>query len=77
MLMSFTRYQTHAQKVVQARMWAQGLTIGLIIAAGALTQGRRIAIAKEGNQDHSWRDLIEQQERDRKEAIAAAAASAH
>lgn len=34
------RYQTPAQKIVQARMWAQGLTIGLLIAAGALTHQR-------------------------------------
>ncbi|KAF8676129.1 hypothetical protein AX14_004998 [Amanita brunnescens Koide BX004] len=34
------KYQTPAQKIVQARMWAQGLTIGLLIAAGALTHQR-------------------------------------
>lgn len=28
-------------------MWAQGLTIGLVIAAGALTQHKRAEIAKE------------------------------
>lgn len=28
-------------------MWAQGLTIGLVIAAGALTQGKRAEAAKE------------------------------
>jgi hypothetical protein len=35
------RYQTYPQKIVQARMWAQGLTIGLLIVAGALTQTRK------------------------------------
>ena len=30
----------HGQ-IVQARMWAQGLTIGVLIAAGALTHARR------------------------------------
>ncbi|KAH7915575.1 hypothetical protein BJ138DRAFT_1141629 [Hygrophoropsis aurantiaca] len=35
------RHQTIPQKVVQARVWAQGLTIGVLIAAGALTHSRR------------------------------------
>ncbi|KAJ6486462.1 hypothetical protein C8R47DRAFT_1177606 [Mycena vitilis] len=30
------KYQTTAQKVVQARMWAQGLTIGIILTAAGL-----------------------------------------
>lgn len=29
------------QKIVQARVWAQGLTIGIIIAAGILTSSQR------------------------------------
>ena len=39
-LISPRRYQTPAQKIVQARMWAQGLTIGLLIVAGALTHSK-------------------------------------
>ena len=35
------RHQTMPQKIVQARMWAQGLTIGVIIGAGVLTQSQR------------------------------------
>ena len=35
------RYQSLPQKVVQVRMWAQGLTIGVLIAAGALTHTKR------------------------------------
>jgi hypothetical protein len=35
------RYQTPAQKVVQIRMWAQGITIGLLIAGGALNAAQR------------------------------------
>lgn len=34
-------YQTMPQKIVQARMWAQGLTIGVIIGAGVMTQSQR------------------------------------
>ena len=37
----FLRHQTSAQKIVQARMWAQGLTVGVLIAAGILTHNQR------------------------------------
>ncbi|KAJ2929224.1 hypothetical protein H1R20_g7876, partial [Candolleomyces eurysporus] len=65
-IISRNKYQTYPQKIVQARMWAQGLTVGLLIAAGALTSSSKKEFAKEHNLDHSWRDIIEQQERDRK-----------
>ncbi|TFK55369.1 hypothetical protein OE88DRAFT_1651639 [Heliocybe sulcata] len=68
-------YQTMPQKIVQARMWAQGLTIGVLIAAGAIshanranTNGTRTAIP-----DHSWRDIVEQEQRAEQEARARAA----
>ncbi|KAF9478396.1 hypothetical protein BDN70DRAFT_913668 [Pholiota conissans] len=70
-IISRSKYQTYPQKIVQARMWAQGLTVGLLIAAGALTHARRLENAKQGQQDHSWRDVIEQQERDRQDEMAA------
>ncbi|KAF5321084.1 hypothetical protein D9619_000552 [Psilocybe cf. subviscida] len=75
LIISRNKYQTYPQKIVQARMWAQGLTIGLLIAAGALTHSRRLAQAKEGHADHSWRDVIEQQEEDRRNSAAMAAAA--
>ncbi|PPR02652.1 hypothetical protein CVT24_002135 [Panaeolus cyanescens] len=74
-IISRQKYQTYAQKIVQARMWAQGLTIGLLIVAGALTQSRRKEIAKANQLDHSWKDVLEQQERDRQEEEAALAAA--
>lgn len=37
------RHQTMTQKVVQVRMWAQGLTIGVLIGAGILTHSQRQA----------------------------------
>jgi len=76
-IISRNKYQTQAQKIVQARMWAQGLTIGLLIAAGALTSKRRAATAAQGQTDHSWQDVLEQQERDRRvsEEVAKARAS--
>jgi len=68
-IISRNKYQTFPQKIVQARMWAQGLTIGLLIVAGALTHGQRLVRAEERQHDHSWQDLLEQQERDRREAV--------
>jgi len=64
------KYQTYPQKIVQARMWAQGLTIGLLIVAGALTHDKKAQHAKENGLDHSWKDILDQQERDRQEAAA-------
>ncbi|WVO22741.1 uncharacterized protein IAS62_004075 [Cryptococcus decagattii] len=55
-------YQSTAQKIVQARMWAQGLTVGLLVG-GALLAGANsnppdeFSKVKEG--DHSWRDILE------------------
>ena len=67
---SRNKYQTYPQKIVQARMWAQGLTIGLLIVAGALSAKRRAAIASEDTLDHSWKDVIDQRERDMQSAEA-------
>ncbi|THV08190.1 hypothetical protein K435DRAFT_740117 [Dendrothele bispora CBS 962.96] len=66
-IISRDRYQTAAQKVVQARMWAQGLTIGILIVAGALKHSQRQEAAASKYEDHSWRDVLEQQERERQE----------
>ncbi|KAF9266269.1 hypothetical protein L218DRAFT_1075240 [Marasmius fiardii PR-910] len=66
-IISRDRYQTGPQKIVQARMWAQGLTIGILIAAGALKHGQRKNSLEKQQEDHSWRDVLEQQERERKE----------
>ncbi|KAJ3788154.1 hypothetical protein GGU10DRAFT_385183 [Lentinula aff. detonsa] len=63
-LISRDKYQTPAQKVVQARMWAQGLTIGILIVAGALKHSQREE-AVERHVDHSWQDVLAQQDRER------------
>ncbi|KAF9782738.1 mitochondrion protein [Thelephora terrestris] len=65
------RNQSTSQKVVQARMWAQGLTIGVLIAAGILTHQVRAQAAAHRPVDHSWSQVIEEQQRE-KERIAAA-----
>ncbi|KAF8634790.1 hypothetical protein AX15_000706 [Amanita polypyramis BW_CC] len=62
------RYQTPAQKIVQARMWAQGLTIGLLIVAGALTHSQKQARLNHAQPDHSWAEVLEQHEKERLEA---------
>ncbi|KAI0353510.1 hypothetical protein OH77DRAFT_1427209 [Trametes cingulata] len=61
------RYQSTPQKVVQARMWAQGLTIGVLIAAGILTQSQRKASHENRSVDHSWAHILEEQEKEERE----------
>ncbi|KIY73971.1 hypothetical protein CYLTODRAFT_416619 [Cylindrobasidium torrendii FP15055 ss-10] len=57
------RLQSPSQKVVQARMWAQALTVALVIGASAFKASQG---SKQGRVvDHSWRDVLEQQERAR------------
>ncbi|KAF8076704.1 hypothetical protein FPV67DRAFT_1472392 [Lyophyllum atratum] len=64
-LISRDKLQTTPQKVVQARMWAQGLTIGILIVAGALTQSKRAAAASHPSNDHSWKDILDAQEQEK------------
>ncbi|KIY44973.1 hypothetical protein FISHEDRAFT_50288, partial [Fistulina hepatica ATCC 64428] len=63
------KYMTKAQKarplsdrshppVVQARMWAQGLAIGMLIVAGAISASSRSAAKEKRTEDHSWRDIV-------------------
>ena len=40
-------------------MWAQGLTIGILIAAGIVTHSERTDAARHQIVDHSWRELLE------------------
>ncbi|KAL4242034.1 RCF1 family protein [Abortiporus biennis] len=61
------KYQTPAQKVVQARMWAQGLTVGVLIAAGIATQAQRKSNQEHKTEDHSWVGMVEEIEREEAE----------
>ncbi|KAK4686116.1 hypothetical protein P7C73_g4021, partial [Tremellales sp. Uapishka_1] len=51
-------YQTLPQKIVQARVWAQGLTVAVLIGsavlAGTNSQGEKPALPE----DHSWRTIL-------------------
>lgn len=60
------KYQTMPQKVVQARMWAQALTIGVLIAAGVLTHAQRVKTYENRAVDHSWREMLEEEETEQK-----------
>ena len=48
---------TASLQVVQARVWAQGLTIGIIIAAGILTHAQRSRVYEEED-DRGVRRLV-------------------
>ncbi|KAL7282302.1 hypothetical protein PYCCODRAFT_1438735 [Trametes coccinea BRFM310] len=63
------RYQSTPQKIVQARMWAQGLTIGVLIAAGVLTQTQRAQSHENRSVDHSWAHILEEQEKEEQEQL--------
>ncbi|KAJ7129128.1 hypothetical protein C8R46DRAFT_1143494 [Mycena filopes] len=68
-LISRNKYQTTAQKVVQTRMWAQGITIGIILtAAGLKANHNKGETASRPPADHSWMEVVEHQEQDRREA---------
>jgi len=63
------RHQTPAQKVVQARMWAQGITIGILIAAGIMTHSQRQQAAEHrAPVDHSWANMVEEFQQEEREA---------
>ena len=56
----------HPSQIVQARMWAQGLTIGTLIAGGVATSAQRAQAFKDApfrhNKDHSWEDIVQHEE---------------
>ncbi|GJJ07221.1 hypothetical protein Clacol_001421 [Clathrus columnatus] len=50
-------HQTFSQKIVQARMWAQGLTLGVVIASAVLSSQSRKNVDiyhPQARPDHSW-----------------------
>jgi len=66
--------QTMPQKIVQARIWAQGLTIAVLIASGLLTQvGRHSDTPDHKIVDHSWRQHVPQLVKEDAQRAAAAA----
>ncbi|SRR6266436_6700567 len=49
------RYQTLPQKIVQARMWAQGLTVGVLLASAGLSAS---SAPRHATVDHSWALIV-------------------
>lgn len=68
-IISRDRHQTIPQKIVQVRMWAQGLTIGVLIGAGILTHSQRQAALEQRSRsvDHSWQTFLAEQARVKEE----------
>ncbi|KAG2073552.1 hypothetical protein BDR04DRAFT_289274 [Suillus decipiens] len=57
-------------KIVQVRLWAQGLTIGVIIATAALTHSQRAQAAnmRKHSPDHTWVYLLDEQRLEKERA---------
>ncbi|PWN52341.1 hypothetical protein IE53DRAFT_385208 [Violaceomyces palustris] len=57
-----TQPLSFAQKLVQARVWAQGLTLISLVSMAAITQipsaGDRLLEQRQHASDHSWKDFV-------------------
>jgi len=67
-------YQSLPQKLVQARMWAQGLTVGVLIASAGLSATDGQKERRPSREDHSWKLILEEQRKEEEARKAAAAA---
>ncbi|KAJ7612994.1 hypothetical protein FB45DRAFT_938750 [Roridomyces roridus] len=77
-IISRNPYQSTSQKIVQARMWAQGLSVGMIIAAAAFKTNRNLGEkASRPSADHSWMDIVAQQQQQQESRLALEALEAH
>lgn len=60
-----TQPMTFAQKLVQTRVWAQGITLASLVGMAAITQipsaGDRIIKQHKEAADHSWREFVPQE----------------
>ncbi|SNX85813.1 uncharacterized protein MEPE_04522 [Melanopsichium pennsylvanicum] len=57
-----TQPMTFAQKLVQARVWAQGITLASLVGMAAITQipsaGDKIIKSHKEANEHSWREFV-------------------
>jgi len=60
------KYMTFSQKIVQVRMWAQGVTIAMIIGTALLSQADRQKQKDHPPVDHSWMSQIGESPEDSK-----------
>ncbi|WWC57651.1 uncharacterized protein I303_100184 [Kwoniella dejecticola CBS 10117] len=60
-LVNRNKHQTTSQKVVQARMWAQGLTVGLLMASALLTgfDSSKSEEPRAPHEDHTWKAILD------------------
>lgn len=60
-----TQPMTFAQKLVQARVWAQGITLASLVGMAAITQipsaGDKIIRRNKEANDHSWKEFVPQE----------------
>ncbi|WVQ94204.1 hypothetical protein IAU59_001282 [Kwoniella sp. CBS 9459] len=54
------KLQSTSQKVVQARMWAQALTVGLLFATSYASFSQASEEPRAPHEDHTWRAILEQ-----------------
>ncbi|KII95288.1 hypothetical protein PLICRDRAFT_34127 [Plicaturopsis crispa FD-325 SS-3] len=57
-------FETPTQKIVQVRMWAQGSTMLMMLAAGILTAQRRKESMDHRGEDHSWMQMLDEQKKE-------------
>ncbi|KAL5508457.1 RCF2_1 [Sanghuangporus vaninii] len=76
MILRRNKTQTFAQKIVQARVYAQGIALAGLLGGAALAQMQPPEVRKEQRADHSWARLLEQQAQEAKEIERARAAHA-
>jgi len=63
---------TFPQKLVQARMWAQGLTVAVLIASGVLSGvNAQTGFKAPEDVDHSWRTILEESQKEEQRQKAA------
>jgi len=62
-LVSRNKYQSFSQKLVQARVYAQGLPIALMLVVAILSgiANKDDEVVQLQNTDHSWRSILEQE----------------
>lgn len=58
---------TPLQKITQTRVWAQGITLGIVLTAAILTHGK--SDKQTTPYDHSWKDILDREEEEEKERL--------
>ncbi|KAI5124853.1 hypothetical protein M0805_007286 [Coniferiporia weirii] len=67
MILRRNKTQTFSQKIVQARVYAQGIALTGLLGSAALAQMQPAEMKREDPASHSWARLLEQQAREAKE----------